>query len=93
VDAQDRVEVECSGGATRAVQPAAEVNGGDGAPMVEGDEEEVRKLQGSVGKLGVGPIGVEKGQRGVFYGEQGAAASGTRRQWCSGRNSTAFGSW
>jgi hypothetical protein len=61
--------------------------------MVGGDEEEVRKLQGSVGKLGVGPIGVEKGRRGVLYGEQGAAAGGARRQWFSGWNSTVFGSW
>jgi hypothetical protein len=71
VDARDRVGVDCSGGATRAVRPAAEVNGGDGAPMVGGDEEEVRKLQGSMGKLGVGPIGVEKGWRGCSTASRG----------------------
>jgi hypothetical protein len=85
--------VACSGGVTRAVRPAAEENGGDGAPVVRGGEEGVGKLQGDVGKLGVGLIGVEKGRDGVLHGEQGAAAGGARRQWCSGRNSTAFGGW
>jgi hypothetical protein len=40
------------------VQLAAEVNGGNGAPVVGGGEEEVGELLESVGKLGVGPIGV-----------------------------------
>jgi hypothetical protein len=43
-DGRDRVGVACSGGATRAVRPTAEVNGGGGAPMVGGGEEEVGKL-------------------------------------------------
>jgi hypothetical protein len=76
---RDRVGVACSGGATRAVQPAAGMNGRSGAPVVGDGEEEVRMLLGSVRKLGVGPIGVEKGRRGVFHGEQKAAAGGDRR--------------
>jgi hypothetical protein len=100
VDARDRVGVDCSGGATRAVRPAAEVNGGDSAPMVRGNEEEVRKLQGSVGKLGVGPIGVEKGRRGVFYGEQGrrraaligsGAPAGIQQRLEAGEHEQGFG--
>jgi hypothetical protein len=55
---RDRVGVACNGGAARTVQPAAEVNGGNDAPVVEGGEEEVKELLDSVGKLGVGPIGV-----------------------------------
>jgi hypothetical protein len=93
VDAQDRVGVDCSGGAARAVRPAVEVNSGGGAPVVGGGEEEVRNLQGGVGKLGVGPIGVEKGWRWVLHVEQEAAAGGARRQWFSGRNSMALGGW
>jgi hypothetical protein len=69
------------------------VNGGGGAPVVGGSEEEVGKLQGGVGKLGVGPIGVEKGRRGVLHGEQEAAGGGGRRQRCSDRNSLAFSGW
>jgi hypothetical protein len=46
-----------------------------------------------VGKLGVGPIGVEEGWRGVLHGEQEAAADGGRRQLCSGRNWRAAGCW
>jgi hypothetical protein len=93
VDGRDRVGVACSGGVTRAVRPAAEVNGGGGGPVVGGGEEEVGKLQGGVGKLGVGPIGVEKGRRGVLHGEQRAAADDGHRQWCSGHNSSAFRGW
>jgi hypothetical protein len=74
-----RVGVTCSGGATRAVRPVAEVNGGSGAPVVGGGEEQVGMLLGSVGKLGVGPIRVERGRRGVFHGEQKAAAGGDHR--------------
>jgi hypothetical protein len=54
----------------------AEVNSRGGAPVVVGGEEGVGKLQGGVGKLGVGPIGVEEGRRGVLHGEQRAAAGG-----------------
>jgi hypothetical protein len=93
VDARDRVGVDCSSGATRAVWSAVEVNDGGGAPVVGGGEEEVGKLQGGVGKLGVGPIGVEKGRRGVLHCEQEATASGGRRQWYSDRNSSAFRGW
>jgi hypothetical protein len=93
VDARDRVGVNCSGGAVGEVRPAAEVNGGGGAPVVGGGKEEVRKLRGGVGKLGVGPVGVEKGRRGVLHGEQGAAAGGARRQRCSGWNSSVFRGW
>jgi hypothetical protein len=35
-----------------------------------------------VGKLGVGPIGVEKGWRGVLHGEQEATANGGQRARC-----------
>jgi hypothetical protein len=76
VDARDRVEVDCSGGATRAVLPAAEVNGGGGAPVVGGGEEEVGKLQGGVGKLEVESIGVEEGRRNGFYEDRGSPAKG-----------------
>jgi hypothetical protein len=93
VDARDRVGVDCSGGATRVVQPATEVKGGGGAPVVGGGEEEVGKLQGGVGKLGVGPIGVEEGWEAVLRGEQEVAAGSDRRQWCSDRNSSAFRGW
>jgi hypothetical protein len=79
VGGRDRVGVACSGGATRAVRPAVEVNGGGDAPVVGGGEEEVGMLQGGVGKLGVGPIGVERGRRGMFHGEQKAAVGGDRR--------------
>jgi hypothetical protein len=93
VDARNRVGVTCSVGAMRAMQPAAEVNGGGGAPVVEGGEEVVGELQGGVEKLGVEAIGVEEGRRGVPHGEQEAAASGARRQWCSGRNSSVLRGW
>jgi hypothetical protein len=93
VDARDRVGVTCSGGATRAVRPAAEVNGGGGAPVVGGGEEVVGELQGGVEKLGVEAIGVEEGQRGVLHGEQKAAAGGACPQWCSGRNLSALRGW
>jgi hypothetical protein len=56
-------------------------------------EEGVEELQGGVGKPVVESIGVEEGQEGVLHGEQEAVAGGGRRQWCSGRNSTAFGGW
>jgi hypothetical protein len=93
VDTRDRVRVDCSGGATRAERPATEVNNGGGALVVGGGGEEVGKLQGGVEKLGVGPIGVEKGRRGVFHGEQRAAADGDHRQLCSSRNSSSFRGW
>jgi hypothetical protein len=93
VDARDRVRVAFSGGTTRAVRPAAEVNSEGSVPVVRGGEEEVGELQGGVGKLGVGPIGVEEGRRGVLHGEQEAAAGGACRQWCSGRNSSALRGW
>jgi hypothetical protein len=93
VGARDRGRMASSGGATRAVRPAAEENGGDGAPVVRSGEEGVGKLQGDVGKLGVGLIGVKKGWEGVPHGEQGAAAGSACWQWCSGRNSTAFEGW
>jgi hypothetical protein len=40
------------------------VIGGDGAPVVGGGEEEVGELLDSVGKLSVGPIGVEGAGKG-----------------------------
>jgi hypothetical protein len=91
VGGRDQVGAACSGGAMRAVWPAAKVNGGGGAPAVGGDKEVVRKLQGGVGKLEVEAIGVEEGRRGVPHGEQETAADGGRRQRCSGRNWRAFG--
>jgi hypothetical protein len=93
VDTRDRVGVTCSGSATRAVRPAAAVNGGGDAPVVGGGEEVVGELQGGVEKLGVEAIGVEEGRRGVPHGEQEAAAGGARRQWYSGRNSLALIGW
>jgi hypothetical protein len=72
------------------VRLAVEENGGGGAPVVVSGEEEVGELQGGVGKLEVGSIGGEKGQKGVLHGEPEAAAGGGRRQWCSSQNSTAF---
>jgi hypothetical protein len=59
--------------------------------VVVGSEEVVGELPGSVRKLGVGSIGVVESRRGVPHGEQDAAASGTHRQWCSGRNWRAIG--
>jgi hypothetical protein len=53
---------------------------GDDAPMVLGDEEKIRELQGDVGKLEVGSIGVEVDREGVFHGEQKTAADGDHRQ-------------
>jgi hypothetical protein len=83
---RDRVGVACNGGAARTVRPAAEVNGGGGAPVVRGGEEEVEELQDDVEKLGVEAIGVEEGWRGVLHGEQKAAAGADRRHtsgsWC-----------
>jgi hypothetical protein len=61
--------------------------------MVVSGKEGVGELQGGVGKLEVGSIGVEEGWEGVLHSEQEAAAGGGRRQWCSGRNSTAFRGW
>jgi hypothetical protein len=61
------------------VRPTAEVNSGNGAPMVRGGEEEVGELLDSVGKLGVGPIGVMGGWRRVLHGEQKVAAGGDHR--------------
>jgi hypothetical protein len=43
-DGRDRVGVVCSSGATRAVRPAVEVNGGGGAPMVRDGKEGVEEL-------------------------------------------------
>jgi hypothetical protein len=54
------------------------VNSGNGAPVVGGGEEEVGELLDSVGKLGVGPIGVMGGRRRVLHGEQKAVAGGDR---------------
>jgi hypothetical protein len=68
--------VACSGSATRAVRPVAEVNSGGGAPMFGGGEGVVGELQGDVEKLGVEAIGVEVGRREVPHGEQKAAAGG-----------------
>jgi hypothetical protein len=82
---QDRVGVDCSGGATRTVRPAAEMNGGSGAPVVGGGEEVVEELQGNVEKLGVEAIGVEEGQRGVSHGEQKATTGGDRRHTSGSR--------
>jgi hypothetical protein len=93
VDARDRVGVACSSGATKAVRPAVELNGGGGAPVVGGGEEVVGELQGGVEKLGVEAIGVEEGWRGVPHGEQKAVAGGACRQWCSGQNSSALRGW
>jgi hypothetical protein len=80
------VGVACSGGTTRAGGLAAEENGGGGDPASSGQGEGVGKLQGGVGKLDMGSIGVEEGRRWVLHGEQGAAAGGSPRQWRSGRN-------
>jgi hypothetical protein len=55
--------VTCSGSVMEAVRPAAELNGGSGAPAVGGGKEVVEELQGGVEKLGVEPIGVEEGRR------------------------------
>jgi hypothetical protein len=44
--------------------------------VVMSSEEGVGKLQGGVGKLGVGLIGVKKGRGRVLHGEQGAAVVG-----------------
>jgi hypothetical protein len=93
VDARDWVGVACSGGATRAVRPAVEMNGGGGALVVGGGEEVVGELQGGVEKLGVEAIGVEESQRGVLHGEQEAAAGGACWQWCSSRNSSVLRGW
>jgi hypothetical protein len=60
----------------RTVRPAAEVNGGNGAPVAGGGEEEVEELQGGVEKLRVEAIGVEEEWREVSHGEQKAAAGG-----------------
>jgi hypothetical protein len=70
-----------------------ERNGGGGAPAVVSSEEGVGELQGGVGKPKVGSIGVEEGREGVLHGEQGAAAGGGRRQWCSGRNPMVVRGW
>jgi hypothetical protein len=83
---RDRVEVTGNSGAARTVRPAAEVNGGNGAPVIGGGEEEVGKHLDSVGKLGVEPIGVVGGRRRVLHDEQKAAAGGAHRHssggWC-----------
>jgi hypothetical protein len=76
---RDRVGVACNSGTARTVRPAAKVNGRNGALVVRGGEEEVGELLDSVGKLGVGPIGVVGGRRRVLHGEQKAAAGGDRR--------------
>jgi hypothetical protein len=78
--------VACSGGATRIVRPAAEVNSRGGASVVRGGGEVVGELQGDVEKLGVEAIGVEEGRREVPHGEQKAMAGGDHRHtsgsWC-----------
>jgi hypothetical protein len=76
VAVRDRVGIACSGGATKAVRPAVEVNGGNGAPVVGGGEEEVKELQGDVAKLGVRSIGVEKGRRKESDEDRGSPAKG-----------------
>jgi hypothetical protein len=48
--------------------------------MVLGGEEKIGELQGDVGKLEVGSIGVAMDWEGVFHGEQKAAMDGDRRQ-------------
>jgi hypothetical protein len=78
-DGRDRVGVACNGDAARTVRPVAKVNGGNGAPVVRGGEEEVGELLDSVVKLGVEPIWVVGGWRRVLHGEQKAAAGGDRR--------------
>jgi hypothetical protein len=55
--------VTYSGSAMEALRPAAEMNGGSGAPAVGGGKEVVEELQGGVEKLGVESIGVEEGRR------------------------------
>jgi hypothetical protein len=82
---RDRVGVAGNGGAARTVQPVAEVNEGNGAPVIGGGEEEVGKLLDSVGKLGVEPIGVVGGWRRVLHGEQKTVAGGARRHSSGGR--------
>jgi hypothetical protein len=59
-DGRDWVGVACSGGATRAVRPAAEENDGGGVLAVVSGEEGVGELQGGVGKLVVESIRVEE---------------------------------
>jgi hypothetical protein len=71
---RDRVGVACNGSAARTVRPVVKVNGGNGAPVVGGGEEEVEELLDSVGKLGVGPIGV------VGAGE-GCSTANRKRRW------------
>jgi hypothetical protein len=53
---------------------------GDDAPMVLGDEEKIGELQGNLGRLEVGSIGIEVDRKGVFHGEQKAVADGDRWQ-------------
>jgi hypothetical protein len=77
--------VDCSGGTTGTVQPAVEMNSGNGAPVVGGGEEVVEELQGDVEKLGVEAIGVEEGWSGVPHSEQKAAAGGDRRHTSGSR--------
>jgi hypothetical protein len=48
--------------------------------MFLGDEEKIGELQGDVGRLEVGSIGIEVDRKGVFHGEQKATADGDRRQ-------------
>jgi hypothetical protein len=76
---RDRIGVACNGGAARTMRLVGEVNGGNGAPVVGGGEEEVGELLDSVAKLSVGPIGVVGGRRRVLHGEQKAAAGGDHR--------------
>jgi hypothetical protein len=70
------VGIACSGGATKAVRSAVEVNGRNGAPVVRGGEEEVEELQGNVVKLEVRSIGVEKGHRKESDEDRGSPAKG-----------------
>jgi hypothetical protein len=62
------------------VQPAMEMNGRNGAPVVGGGGKVVEELQGDVEKLWVQAIGVEEGWREVSHGEQKAAVGGDRWQ-------------
>jgi hypothetical protein len=45
--------------------------------VVVSGEEGVGELQGDVGELVVGSIGIEEGREGVLHGEQGAAVAGS----------------
>jgi hypothetical protein len=83
VGGRDRVGVACSGGATRAVRPAAEVNSGGGAPVVGGGEEEVGMLRAVWGSSVWGQLGsrgVGEGCSTVSRKRRQVEIAGTRRQ-------------